>query len=62
MRRYKVAAILMIVHGGAIELGGCLSLALALFMLPAGIFDSILSCSALVLIVMQYFGKRKIIE
>ncbi len=29
MRRYKVAAILMIVHGGAIELGGCLSLALA---------------------------------
>ncbi len=38
------------------------TMALAIFMLPAGIFDSILASSALVLIMTQYFGKRKIIE
>ena len=130
MKKYKAAAILMIVHGGIIELGGFLSLALAsilqndaldigqhfsfiipyfqenlsimliigaifgamrliggigllrnrmwglalsvtncmvtmvlaIFMLPAGITDCTLSCSALVLMIVQYFGKSKIIE
>ena len=31
MKRYKVAAILMIIHGGFMELGGCLAL-LAVFL------------------------------
>ncbi len=129
MRRYKIAAILMIIHGGVMELGSCFALlpmllgdntfdakryfsfivpylqenlilmmfmgliygvmriigavgllknrmwglvisiincvitmALMIFMLPAGIMDGILSCSALVLILTQYFGKKTIID
>lgn len=130
MKRYKLAAILMIIHGGFMELGGCLAavpilmlgqdrfdmgkyfsfivpylqdniylmlaiggiygsvrligaigllknrmwglvlsvincvltMALMIFMLPAGIADGILACGALILILTQYFGKKKIIE
>lgn len=31
MKKYKIAAILMIIHGGFIELGGILGMILALF-------------------------------
>ena len=130
MKRYRFAAVLMIIHGGFMEVGGCLALfaalllgtnsfdigkyfsfivpylqdhlylmmimggifgivrligaigllknrmwglalsiincvvtmALMIFMLPAGIFDAILACSSLILILTQYFGKKKIIE
>lgn len=130
MKRYKVSAILMIIHGGLMELGGCLALipilllgddnfnlshyfsfivpylqenlnlmivmggiygivrvigaigllknrmwglalsvincvvtmALMIFMLPAGIMDGILSCTALILILTQYYGDKKIVE
>lgn len=130
MRRYKIAAILMIIHGGFMEIGGCLALipilvmgsdrvdmssyfsfivpylqenmnlmivvggiygvvrvigaiglwknkmwglalsvincvvtmALMIFMLPAGIMDGILACTALILILIQFFGNRKILE
>lgn len=130
MKKYKIAALLMIIHGGFMELGGSLALipvlilgndniniehyfsfivpylqenlylmmamggiygvirligaigllknrmwglalsvinsvitmALMIFMLPAGIMDGILACSALILMLTQYFGKRKIIE
>lgn len=130
MKKYKVASILMIIHGGFMEIGGCIALipilfrssdkfdmnsyfsfivpylqenmnlmivmgsiygivrvigaigllknrmwglalsvincvvtmALMIFMLPAGIFDGILACSALILILMQYFGNKKIPE
>lgn len=130
MKRYKFAAILMIIHGGLFELGGSLALipilfyqdgtgsiekyfsfivpyfqsnlylvmlmggiygivriigaigllknrmwglalsvinsittmALMMFMLPAGIMDGILAGTALILILMQYFGKSKIIK
>ena len=127
MKRYKIAAVLMIIHGGLMEIGGCLALiplvfdgtvsdgpkyfsfivpylqenialmtvmggiygvvrvigaigllknrmwglvlsvincvitmALMIFMLPAGIFDGILSCTSLVLILTAYFGKKEI--
>lgn len=130
MKKYKLAAILMIIHGGLMELGGCLvlipilasgsdkvdlnsffsfivpylqenmnlmiimggiygvirvigaigllknrmwglvlsiincviTMALMIFMLPAGVMDGVLACSALVLILLQYFGNKKIIE
>ena len=130
MNKYKMASILMIIHGGFMEIGGCLALipifvtssgdvevssffsfivpylqenmklmiiiggiygvirvigaigllknrmwglvlsiinciitmALMIFMLPAGIVDGILACSALILILMQYFGNKKIVE
>jgi uncharacterized membrane protein (DUF2068 family) len=130
MKNYKIAAILMIIHGGFMELGGSLTLipmlvfgngtvkveqyfsfivpylqenihlmmvmggiygivrligaigllknrlwglvlsitnsvitmALMIFMLPAGIMDGLLACTALILMLTQYFGKRKIIE
>ncbi|TFZ41207.1 hypothetical protein E4100_03665 [Soehngenia longivitae] len=130
MKKYKIAAILMIIHGGIIELGGFLALipvilygtdkvnvgqyfsfivpylqenfylmmiisgifgivrligaigllknrmwglvlsvvncvitmALMIFMLPAGIIDGIFACTALILILTQYFGKNKIEE
>lgn len=42
MRKYKIAAILMIIHGG--------------FM------DGILAGSALILMLMQYYGDKKIIN
>lgn len=38
------------------------TMALMIFMLPAGIMDGILACTSLVLILTQYFGKNKIIE
>ena len=130
MKRYKIAAWLMIIHGGFMEIGGVLcalpalilgsgkfdigqyfsfklqyfqdnlymilfmgaifgvmriigaigllknrmwGLALSvincvvtmifmMFMLPFGIQDGLLACIALVLILTQYFGNRKIIE
>ena len=128
MKKYKIAAILMIIHGGFMEIGGILAmipallfgtdkfdigqffefklsyfqenlymmmvmgaiygvlrliaaigllknrmwglvlavitciitLALMMFLLPAGIMDGILAGSALVLILIQYYGDRKI--
>ncbi len=39
-----------------------LTLALMMFMLPVGIMDGILASSALILILTQYFGKKKIIQ
>lgn len=130
MKKYKIAAILMIIHGGFMEIGGGLflipvllfgsdsfdvgkyfsfivpyfqenlylmmimggiygivrligavallknkmwglvlsvincvmTMVLMIFMLPAGIMDGILACSALILILTKYFGKMKIIE
>lgn len=127
MKRYKAAAILMIIHGAFMEIGGCMCLipvfvlgsdkfdineymsfivpyfqenmilmmvmgaiygivrvigaaalwknkmwglalsiincvitmALMMFMLPAGIMDGILACSALILILSGYFGDKK---
>lgn len=128
MKKYRIAAILMIIHGGLMEVGGCLALipvllmgtekidmnqyftfivpylqeninlmivmgglygivrviggigllknrmwglvlsvincvitmALMIFMLPAGIMDGILAGTALILILMQYFGNKEI--
>ena len=130
MKKYKIASILMIIHGGFMEIGGCLALIpvlafgsnnfnadkyfsfivpyfqenlylmmimggifgivrligaigllknriwglvlsvinciitmiLMIFMLPAGIFDGIFACSALILILIQYYGTKKVIE
>ena len=45
MRKYKIAAILKIIHGGFMEIGGVLG------MIPA-----------LILILMQYYGDKKIIN
>lgn len=38
------------------------TMALMIFMLPAGIADGILSCAALILMLTQYFGARKIAD
>ncbi|MBQ9885264.1 MAG: DUF2127 domain-containing protein [Lachnospiraceae bacterium] len=130
MKKYKLAAILMIIHGGFMELGGVLcmipcliygtdkfdigkyfsfklpyfqdnlylmivmgamygilrligaigllknrmwgfvlsvincviTITLMMFLLPAGIMDGILAGSALVLILTNYYGNKKIIE
>lgn len=130
MKKYRIAAVLMMIHGGLMELGGCLALipififgndtvnikqyfsfivpylkenmylmmimggvfgivrligaigilknrmwglvlsvinciitmALMIFMLPAGIMDGIFASTALILILIQYFGKKKITE
>ena len=90
MKKYKIAAILMIIHGGFMELGGIFAMIPALligtdkydigqyfefklpyfqdnlymmmFLLPAGILDGILAGSALILILVQYFGDKKIVE
>ena len=130
MKRYKIAACIMIIHGGFMEIGGVLcaipalifgsdkfdigqyfsfklqyfqdnlymvlfmgaifgvmriigsigllknkmwglalsiincavTMILMMFLLPVGIQDGLLACSALVLILTQYFGNRKIIE
>jgi hypothetical protein len=35
---------------------------LMIFMLPTGNMDGILACSALILILTQYFGKKWIVE
>ena len=39
-----------------------ITIALMMFLLPAGIMDGILAGSALVLILMQYYGDKKIVE
>ena len=39
-----------------------ITMALMIFMLPAGIMDGIFACSSLILILMQYFGNKKIVE
>jgi len=127
MNKYKISAILMIIHGGVMEIGGCLMLlpalagnnmgnnmfsfivpylqenlrlmvimggiygivriigaigllknrmwglalsiincvitmALMIFMLPAGIIDGMLACTSLILILTQFFGQEKIIK
>ena len=130
MKKYKIASVLMIIHGAFMEIGGCfclipifilgadrfdineyisfivpyfqdnmtlmlimgmlygivrvigaiglwknrmwglalsiincvITMALMMFMLPAGIMDGILACSTLILILTQYFGDKKIIE
>lgn len=130
MKKYKIAAILMIIHGGFMEIGGVLgmipalmlgedkfdisryfefklqyfqdnlymmmvmgaiygifrligaigllknrmwglvlsiincviTISLMMFLLPAGIMDGILAGSALILILMQYYGDKKIIN
>lgn len=130
MKKYRMASILMFIHGACMEIGGCLCLipvfilgkekfdinqyfsfivpyfqnnmnlmliigmiygivrivgaiglwknrmwglvlsvinciitmALMMFMLPAGIIDGILACSSLILILTQYFGDKKIIQ
>lgn len=128
MKKYKIASVLMFIHGAFMEVGGCLSLipilimggdefdmnqyisfivpyfrdnmnlmlimgaiygivriigavglwknkmwglilsviscvvtmALMMFMLPAGIMDGILATTALILILTQYFGEKEI--
>lgn len=130
MKKYKIAAWLMIIHGGIMELGGALcmipaviwetshfdigqyfafklpyfqdnlymmivmgaiygvlrlsgaigllqnrmwglvlstincviTVTLMMFLVPAGIMDGILAGSALILILIQYFGDKKIVE
>ncbi len=130
MREYKIAAFLMIIHGGFMELGGVfcmipallwgtekfdigqyfefklpyfqenlymmmimgaiygifrlfgaigllqnkmwgfalsiincvITITLMMFLLPAGIIDGMFAGSALILILMQYFGDKKIVE
>jgi hypothetical protein len=37
------------------------TMALMIFLLPAGILDGVLACSALVLMLTQYFGKMRIV-
>ena len=129
MKKYKIPAILLLIHGGLFEIGGLLSIipililgnnttemtkyisfivpylqdnlilmlimsgiygimkiisaigllknrmwgfvlavincvivmALMIFMLPAGIMDGLFSCTALVLLLIEYFGKKEII-
>lgn len=39
-----------------------ITMALMMFMLPAGIMDGILATTALILILIQYFENKKIIE
>ena len=39
-----------------------ITMALMIVMLPAGIMDGIFACSALLLILTQYYGDKKIIE
>ncbi|WP_167511351.1 DUF2127 domain-containing protein [Pseudobutyrivibrio xylanivorans] len=130
MKKYKVAAVIMIIHGGFMELGGVLcmipalllgadqfdigqyfefklpyfqdnlymmmvmgalygvirligaigllknrmwglvlsviistiTITLMMFLLPAGIMDGILSGSTLILMLMQFYGDKKIVE
>ena len=130
MKKYKIASILMFIHGAFMEIGGCLCLVpifivgsdkfdinqyfsfivpyfrdnmnlmlvmgaiygtvrvigavglwknkmwglalsvincvitmvLMMFMLPAGIIDGIFATTALILILTQYFGNKKIVE
>ena len=43
-------------------INSAITLALMIFMLPFGIKDGIIACIVLVLLLTQYFGKKKIIE
>jgi uncharacterized membrane protein (DUF2068 family) len=40
----------------------CITLALMIFMLPAGIMDGILAAAALILMLSGFWGKKKIFE
>ena len=110
MKSYKIPALLMIIHGGFMDLGGVFCMIPALifgtdkfdigkyfafklsylqdnlymmmiigaiygifrligaigllmmFLLPAGIMDGILAGSALILILIKYFGNKSIVE
>ncbi len=49
--------------GLALSIINCvMTIALMMFMLPAGFTDGLLAGSALLLMLMQYFGNRKLIE
>lgn len=49
--------------GLVLSLINCITtMILMIFMLPAGIVDGILACSAMIIILIQYFGDKKIIE
>lgn len=49
--------------GLALSVINCvITMALMMFMLPAGIMDGIFAASALILILTQYFGDKKIVE
>lgn len=49
--------------GLALSVINCvITLALMMFLLPAGVMDGILAGSALILMLMQYFGDKKIQE
>ena len=49
--------------GLALSVINCvITISLMMFLLPAGIMDGILAGSALILILIQYFGDKKIIE
>lgn len=49
--------------GFVLSIINCLiTMALMIFMLPSGIIDGILACTALILILAQHFGNKKIIE
>lgn len=51
------------IWGLALSTINCIvTMILMMFMLPAGIMDGILACSALILMLVQYFGDRKIIQ
>jgi uncharacterized membrane protein (DUF2068 family) len=39
-----------------------ITMALMIFMLPAGIMDGIFSCTIIIILLVQYFGKNKINE
>lgn len=39
-----------------------ITMTVMMFMLPAGIMDGILAAAALILILTQYFGNKKVIE
>ncbi len=49
--------------GSVLSVINCvITMAMMIFMLPAGVMDGILACSALILILVQYFGNRKIVN
>lgn len=48
--------------GLALSVINCIvTMALMMFLLPAGIMDGIFACTALILIVTQYFGDKRIV-
>lgn len=49
--------------GLALSVINCvITMVLMMFMLPAGIIDGIFATTALILILTQYFGNKKIVE